>query len=123
MNYNTIKNKWNINELTDMLIQEKIRLKNQKTHSIHFTSHQEVASSSKKRARKGKKKDLHNRNESSKDAIIHKREIKCHFCKKVGHLKKDCLKHKAWFEKKGKPCAFVCFESNFTQTPYFYVVD
>ena len=24
----------------------------------------------------------------------------CRFCKKEGHYQKDCLQHKAWFEKK-----------------------
>ena len=42
MNYNTIKDKWNVNELISMLIQEETRLKNQRVHSIHLLSHQEV---------------------------------------------------------------------------------
>ena len=32
---------------------------------------------------------------------IQKKNDKCHFCKKQGHFQKDCLKRKAWFEKKG----------------------
>ena len=36
----------------------------------------------------------------------------------LGHYKKDCLKRKAWFKKKGKPSAFVCFESNLAEVPY-----
>ena len=39
MNYNTIKDKWNINQLTSMLVQEETRLKNQRTHSVHLLSH------------------------------------------------------------------------------------
>ena len=56
-------------------------------------------------------------NESS--AKIHKGQKKdvCHFCKKIGHCKKDCLKHKIWFEKKGKLIAFVCFKSNLAEVP------
>jgi len=41
----------------------------------------------------------------------------CHFCKKIGHYKKDCLKCKIWFEKKGKPKDFVCFELNLADVP------
>ena len=39
-------------------------------------------------------------------------------CEKLGHFKKDCLKHKAWFKKKGKPSAFVYFESNLVEVSY-----
>ncbi|XP_066352838.1 mediator of RNA polymerase II transcription subunit 15a-like [Miscanthus floridulus] len=28
------------------------------------------------------------------------KKLRCHFCKKGGHFKKDCLKRKIWFEKK-----------------------
>ena len=38
----------------------------------------------------------------------------CFFCKKKGHMKKDCAKHKAWLEKKGTSFSFICYESNFT---------
>ena len=102
-----------------MLIQEETRLKTQKTHSVHLLNHQEAEKNSKRKSGKNKKKGLHNLNESSK--VIHKKEhriIKCLFCNKIGHLKKDCLKHKAWFEKKGKHYAFVCFESNFIEVPH-----
>ncbi|WJX17016.1 hypothetical protein P8452_06978 [Trifolium repens] len=32
---------------------------------------------------------------------IIKKESACFFCKKKGHMKKDCLKFKSWFDKKG----------------------
>ena len=67
------------------------------------------------------KQGLQKPNEFSKTSQIHKKERKndkCHFCKKVRHYQNDCLKCKAWFEKKDKPYTFVCFESNLTEVPY-----
>ena len=40
-----------------------------------------------------------------------KKESKYFFCKKKGHMKKDCLKFKSWMDKKGTPFTFVCYES------------
>jgi len=37
MSYNTMKDKWNMHELHNML---KTRLKNQGSHSAHYVSHQ-----------------------------------------------------------------------------------
>ena len=37
---------------------------------------------------------------------------------KPGHYKKDYLKRKAWFERKGEPNALVCFESNLVEVPH-----
>ena len=101
-----------------MLVQEETRLKNQGTHTIHLVSHQGAGKKPKRNFGKGKQRPL-KVNESSSQ--VHKKEHKgdrCHFCKKLGHYQKDCLKCKAWFEKKGKPSAFVCFESNLVEVPY-----
>ena len=118
MNYNTIKDKWNVNELVSMLVQEETRLKNQGTHTIHLVSHQGAGKKPKRNFGKGKQRPL-KVNESSSQ--VHKKEHKgdrCHFCKKLGHYQKDCLKRKAWFEKKGKSSAFLCFEFNLAEFPY-----
>ena len=40
------------------------------------------------------------------------KESKCFFCKKKGHMKKDCIKYQKWLEKKGNPISLVCYESN-----------
>ena len=41
-----------------------------------------------------------------------KKDEKCFFCIKKGHVKKKCLKFQKWLEKKGNPTSFVCYESN-----------
>lgn len=38
IHYNTIKDKWNVNELASMLVQEEARLKKQDQHSIHLVT-------------------------------------------------------------------------------------
>ena len=32
-------------------------------------------------------------------------------------MKKDCIKRKAWFEKRGINLSFVCYESNLAEVP------
>ena len=38
VHYNTIKDKWSVNELANMLVQEEVRHKQQEHHSIHHIS-------------------------------------------------------------------------------------
>jgi len=40
MNYNTMKDKWNVHELHNMLVQEETRLKNLRSHSIQYVKNQ-----------------------------------------------------------------------------------
>ena len=43
--------------------------------------------------------------------------IACFFCKKVGHLKKDCIKHQKCLIKKGISHIYVCSEINLALVP------
>ena len=100
-----------------MLVQEKVRLKNQGTHSINFVSHQGVGNKGNKYAN-GKQRH-HNVNESSSQ--VYKKENKndkCHFCEKSGHFKNDFHKFKASLKKKVERSDFTCFKSNLTEVPY-----
>ena len=47
-----------------------------------------------------------------------KRESKCLFYKKKGHMKKDCTKFKKWLENKGNSISCVCYESNMVDVNY-----
>lgn len=74
-----------------MLVQEEGRLKNMIDYSAHLTLHERAISSmNKKRMR---------RPLLMTEVKIHN-EIKCFFYKNSGHLRNDCPKQKAWFEKK-----------------------
>ncbi|XP_074556836.1 uncharacterized protein LOC141819121 [Curcuma longa] len=100
INYNTIKEKWNVNELISKLIQEENRLKNLGSHSINLTTQGAI------KAPKAKAKSFKKKTRPIKASQADKKEHnndKCHFCKKEGHYQKDCPKRKAWFEKKGIP--------------------
>ncbi|XP_027364268.1 uncharacterized protein LOC113871375 [Abrus precatorius] len=82
MNYNTMKDKWNVHELHSMLVQEETRLKNQGNHSIHYVNNQGVGKKADKKHGKGSG-PLKIGESSTK---IQKKNDKCHFCGKSGHF-------------------------------------
>ena len=53
-NYNTMKDKWNIHELHNMLVQEESRLKNLGNHIVHYVKNQRVEKKVAKKHGKGK---------------------------------------------------------------------
>ncbi|XP_075083097.1 uncharacterized protein LOC142166959 [Nicotiana tabacum] len=114
INYNTIKNKWNVSELSSMLTQEESRLKKQGSYSIKIMG-QGAGKGLKVKANKFKKKKAPAK--APQDAKKEHKADTCHFCNKEGRYQKDFLKRKAWFEKKGTISAFVCFESNLIEVP------
>ena len=55
----------------------------------------------KPKSKKFKKKGPAKVTQVADDDRKERKADKYHFCKKEGHYQKDCLKRKAWFEKKG----------------------
>lgn len=73
-----------------MCVQEEGRLLTESSDTVLLTA-QERQSKKTKDMEKGKTK-------LSLEHVI-KKESRCFFCNKKGHMKKDCMKFKSWFEK------------------------
>ncbi|GMP84215.1 hypothetical protein CsSME_00037831 [Camellia sinensis var. sinensis] len=96
ISYSTQKEKWSINELLTMCVQEEERLKRGKVESAHLATHKGGQWKKGKGDQKWKKLGkVPLKNHGHKDA--------CFFCKKKGHMKKDCPKYKKWLEKERLP--------------------
>ena len=112
VSYNCQREKWSLNELISFCVQEEERLKRNKTESAH------LASNSKDKGKKRKK--IPYKDEAAKGPEQKKPKeniINCFFCKKSGHLKKDCPKYQAWKAKKGTTFILVCSENNLASVP------
>ena len=88
ISYNTYKDKWSINELSTMCVQEEGRLMMEEGEKVNLTTF------GKKRNDQAKRKG-----KITIQPGINK-ESKCLFCKKKGDMKKDCSKFKIWLDKK-----------------------
>jgi transposase InsO family protein len=106
VSYNTQKDKWTLNELISHCVQEEERLKREKIESAH------LATSS-----HNKRKTAAEKSSQNKRAKEQPKESTCFFCKKAGHMKKECSKYAAWREKKGNFLTFVCSEINLVSVP------
>ncbi|RVW44414.1 hypothetical protein CK203_070961 [Vitis vinifera] len=116
IHYNTNSDQWNLNELTSKCIQEEVRLR-QEGHNLALAVTHGVTKK-KGKFKKGKnfppKKSGPGEGSQSHDG---KFTVSCYFCGKKGHVKKDCIKRKTWFEKRGINLSFVCYESNLAEVP------
>uniref|UniRef100_A0A2N9I6P9 CCHC-type domain-containing protein n=1 Tax=Fagus sylvatica TaxID=28930 RepID=A0A2N9I6P9_FAGSY len=90
ISYNTHKEKWSINELMTMCVQEEGRLVMEQGESAML-------------ATRGKGKSQANQKGKGKipPQTDIKKDSKCFFCKKKGHMKKECAKFQKWLADKG----------------------
>ena len=104
ISYNTHKDKWSINELMTMCVQEEGRLLMEQGESAMLVTQ--------RKGKKGKSQASQKEKQQIPPKSDIKKDEKCFFCKKKGHVKKKCLKFHKWLDKKGNPTSFVCYESN-----------
>ena len=95
--YNAQEGDWSLDKLISICVDEETRIKKNESLTVNLVE-------------KPKKKKTQNKLKPTKTitkAATGPKEnkpfrFKCYFCKKVGHMKKDCTGYKAWLAKKGK---------------------
>ena len=122
-NYNSQDETWSVNDLIARVVAEEEKLKKEKGHLALY-----VSSSHKRKTKKSRNhthKGTHDTTGQSDNMGPKKTSFKrdgdcCFFCKKKGHIKKDCAKFKAWLSKcestSNDSLALVC-ESNLSEAP------
>ncbi|RVW94600.1 Retrovirus-related Pol polyprotein from transposon TNT 1-94 [Vitis vinifera] len=93
ISYNTHKDKWSINELMTMCVQEEGRSLMEPRESVMLVTQN--------KGKKGKSQASQKGKQQIPPKFDIKKDEKCFFCKKKGHVKKKCLKFQKWLEKKG----------------------
>ena len=84
ISYNTHKDKWSINELMTMCVQEEGRLMMEQGESAMLVMQKKEKKRKSQASQKGK--------QQIPPKFDIKKDEKCFFCKKKGHVKKKCLK-------------------------------
>ena len=93
VSYMTHKEKWSVNELLNMCVQEQGRLKQEKLESVNLVSHKKGQSIKSKSDPKDKGKGVDIKKTGDKKLLTY------FFCKKKGHIKKECIKYQIWLKK------------------------
>ena len=122
-NYNSQDETWSVNDLIARVVAEEEKLKKEKGHMALYvsSSHKRKNKKSRNRTHKGTHDTTGQSDNMGPKKTSFKRDgDRCFFCKKKGHVKKDCAKFKAWLSKReptgNDSLALVC-ESNLSEAP------
>ena len=122
-NYNSHDKTWLVNDLIARVVAEEEKLKKEKGHLALYvsSSHKRKNKKSRNRTHKGTHDTTGQSDNMGPKKTSFKRDgDRCFFCKKKGHIKKDCAKFKAWLLKRdptgNDSLALVC-ESNLSEAP------
>ncbi|XP_024176485.1 uncharacterized protein LOC112182271 [Rosa chinensis] len=99
--YNATESKWDLNKLISICVDEEDRVKKEKepTKAVNLVEKPKWKKHNKLKLKKTTNTKVSGKPADSKAAKPFK--FKCYFCKKVGHMKKECSGFKAWMIKKG----------------------
>ena len=97
--YNCQPSKWTLNELITHCVDEEDKMMANRKESAYMAASADKGKKRKKTAVKGP--------EQKKP-----KEVKCFFCNKSAHQKKECAKYAAWRAKKGMFHTLVCSKVN-----------
>ena len=108
--YNAQKDKWTLNELISICVQEEERMKkeevvvnlvNKPQPKHHKPKGKKNGSSSSAAAKNPTLAPKPNNLKAKKNT-----SFKCFFCKREGHMKRECTKYKDWVKKRGNYMTF-----------------
>ena len=122
-NYNSQDENWSVNDLIARVVAEEEKLKKEKGHLALYvsSSHKMKNKKSINRTHKGTHDTTGQSDNMGPKKTSFKRDgDRCFFCKKRGHIKKDCVKFKAWLSKcepTGNDSLTLVCESNLSEAP------
>lgn len=102
LNYNSHEANWSINQLLALCVTEEERLKGTKPELAHLVvapNKNESKNKNKGFPQGNQPKSVKMKKTSEKGKGKSLGDIECWFCKKTGHLKKDCNGFKDWLKK------------------------
>ncbi|KAG5538641.1 hypothetical protein RHGRI_019263 [Rhododendron griersonianum] len=113
IHYNAHKKEWSLNELINLCVYEEVRLRKERRHTALAVTQITMKEKGKVRKYSPMKVSEPEKSSQAHNGFI----VKCHFYGSKGHVKEECNKRKAWFEKKGNNLSFICYESNLVEVP------